>query len=63
MSAIEQGQNIDRRELTMLNFKNFRNPTFVIEPSTTVLAMIPSKDSSATVDVLQPLTKGCCISA
>jgi hypothetical protein len=52
-----------KNKLTTLNSRYSRNPIFVIDPSTTVPATIPSKVRSASVEVCLPLTKTCFFSA
>ena len=49
--------------LTTLYSKYSRNIAFIIDPLTTVPEMIPSKVSSASIDVQCPQMKGCFFSA
>jgi len=49
--------------LTTINSRYSKNSAFVIDPSTTVPAKMPSKVSRASVDVRRPQTNGCFFSA
>lgn len=52
-----------KNKLITLNSRYSRNPVFIIDSSTTVPAIIPSKVRSASVGVCLPLTRACFLSA
>lgn len=50
------------RLMTMFS-RYFRNKSFVIDPSTTMSTMMPSRESSASIDVWQPCIETCFFTA
>jgi hypothetical protein len=50
-------------KITTLNLRYSRKTVFVMDPSTTVPATIPSNVSNASVDVHRPRTNACFFSA